>query len=226
MKISVLGPIVGTVVVLCLTVAPASAELVFFSTGRSMSVAGHRFEGDSIVLALRGGGEMMLDRRLIAQIAPDEVPYPEPAIEAWGPPRGSRAGRADEVSDSRYDAIINKVSAQHGVDAQLVKAVIQVESAYRHRARSPKGAIGLMQLMPRTANHYGVRNPYDPHANIEAGTRHLGSLLQQFDLPLALAAYNAGGAAVRRFSGIPPYPETRAYVARVLSLLGRTFSRR
>jgi len=100
-----------------------------------------------------------------------------------------------------------------------VKAVIQVESAFQPRARSHKGAMGLMQLMPETARRYLARNPYDPATNIEAGTRHLKKLLGEFDLPLALAAYNAGEAAVRRFGGIPPYAETQAYVARILGLL-------
>jgi soluble lytic murein transglycosylase-like protein len=80
--------------------------------------------------------------------------------------------------------------------------------------------MGLMQLMPGTARQYAVRNPYEPRSNIEGGIKHLKSLLERFELPLALAAYNAGEAAVRRFGGIPPYPETRAYVKRVLALLG------
>ena len=79
--------------------------------------------------------------------------------------------------------------------------------------------MGLMQLMPRTARQYAARNPYDPKSNIEAGTKYLSKLLSEFELPLALAAYNAGEAAVRRFGGIPPYAETQAYVAKILSLL-------
>jgi soluble lytic murein transglycosylase-like protein len=79
--------------------------------------------------------------------------------------------------------------------------------------------MGLMQLMPETARFYQTRNLYDPKSNIEAGTRHLKKLLSQFELPLALAAYNAGEAAVRRFGGIPPYSETQTYVAKVLGLL-------
>ena len=100
--------------------------------------------------------------------------------------------------------------------AGLVKAVIKVESNYREGARSRKGAMGLMQLMPETARRYAVANPYEPRANIEAGIKYLKSLLERFELPLALAAYNAGEAAVRRFGGIPPYPETQTYVRRVL----------
>jgi soluble lytic murein transglycosylase-like protein len=82
--------------------------------------------------------------------------------------------------------------------------------------------MGLMQLMPKTARQYTANNPYDPRANIEAGTRYLRTLLDKFELPLAIAAYNAGEGAVRRFGGIPPFPETQAYVAKVLSLTGST----
>jgi len=196
--------------------APASAELVLFSGGRSLSVAGHRFEGNSIVLILRSGGEIACDRWLIAQISPDEVPYPDA-----GPTLSGVTSEPAASGEQQYAGIIDRVSAQQGVDARLVKAVIQVESGYQPRARSPRGAMGLMQLMPETARQYAVRNPFNPGANIEAGTKYLRSLLDRFELPLALAAYNAGQTAVQQFGGVPPYPETREYVARVLSLLGR-----
>jgi soluble lytic murein transglycosylase-like protein len=109
------------------------------------------------------------------------------------------------------------------VDVNLVRAIIKVESAYRAAARSRKGAIGLMQLMPDTARRFAVANPYDPGANIEGGIRYLKFLLDRFkvNVPLAVAAYNAGEAAVDRFNGIPPYAETRNYVRAVLSLAGR-----
>ena len=104
----------------------------------------------------------------------------------------------------------------------LVRALIQVESDYRPTARSRKGAMGLMQLMPSTAREYNVRNPFEPKANIEAGIKHLKSLIDRFgaSLELALAAYNAGAGAVEKFNGIPPYRETRNYVSRILSLAG------
>ncbi len=116
-----------------------------------------------------------------------------------------------------YGDIIDTVAAEQGVDARLVRAVIQVESAYQARARSRKGAMGLMQLMPDTARQYAVADPYDPRANIEAGIKHLKALLERFPLALALAAYNAGEAAVERFNGIPPYAETRSYVSAILA---------
>jgi soluble lytic murein transglycosylase-like protein len=124
------------------------------------------------------------------------------------------------LTSALYDEIIEKAAAAEGVSSQLVRAVIQVESAYQARARSRKGAMGLMQLMPETARQYDVVDPYEPRSNIQAGVKHLKWLLARFELPLALAAYNAGEAAVRRFGGLPPYPETRDYVSRVLALLG------
>jgi soluble lytic murein transglycosylase-like protein len=103
----------------------------------------------------------------------------------------------------------------------LVRAVIQVESDYQPRARSPKGSLGLMQLMPATARQYGVTNLFDPTANIRAGVTHLRTLLDRYPLDQALAAYNAGAGAVDRFDGIPPYPETVDYVSRIRALTGR-----
>jgi len=235
-------------VLIALHASSADAELVFFSTGRSLSVKGHRTEGESLVLMLRGGGEMICEASQVARIEPDEVPYPEPvqtvrlkpdttaesvdasvrsvrltpSHEASADRRSlGGGGQADLQLDPRYDPIIDKVAARHGVDATLVRAVIQVESAYERRARSPKGAMGLMQLMPATARQYAVRDPYDAKSNIEAGTRHLKSLLERLPLTLAIAAYNAGEAAVQRFRAVPPYPETLQYVARVLQLAGR-----
>ena len=200
---------------------PASAELIFFSEHRSMSVASHRFEGDRIIVSLRSGGEMSFDRALIAAIAPDEVPHIDADTaetkEAAVPVAASRG----LASRTAYDPMIESAATKHDIDARIVKAVIQVESSFQPRARSPKGAMGLMQLMPRTARQYEARNPYDPASNIDAGTQYLKRLLDEFELPLALAAYNAGEGAVRRFGGIPPYAETQAYVTKVLGLLGR-----
>ena len=112
------------------------------------------------------------------------------------------------------------MSEAQGVNPLLVRALIQVESGYKPRARSRKGAMGLMQLMPSTARAYNVRNPFEPKANIEAGIKHLKSLIDRFDgaVEKALAAYNAGTGAVDKFQGIPPYRETRNYVSKILSL--------
>jgi hypothetical protein len=203
---------------------PARAELVFFASGRTLNVKSHRTEGGSLVLTLRSGGEVVCEPGAIVRIAPDEAPYPEPQEEirlqadATSPVRDDRGIRLQPD----LEALIDRVSAREGVDAKLVRAVIEVESGYRPLARSPKGAMGLMQLMPATVRRYSVTNPYDPAATLEAGIKHLKSLLARFPRALALAAYNAGDAAVERFGGIPPYAETRNYVSRILQIFRRS----
>jgi soluble lytic murein transglycosylase-like protein len=197
--------------------APAAAEIVFLSSGRILSVKAHKVEGDSIILTLRGGGEVTCDKYLIEKITPDEVPYPEPVAEQ-APPEAQPHG---VLRSTPYGELIAAVSQAHGVDPLLVRALIQVESNYKPQARSPKGAMGLMQLMPSIAKAYNVRNPFDPRANIEAGIKHLKSLLDRFaGVELALAAYNSGEGAVKKFNGVPPYRETQSYVSRILALAG------
>ena len=119
---------------------------------------------------------------------------------------------------SRFARHIRRASDRYGVDAALIKAVIQVESNFDPNAVSTRGATGLMQLMQETASQYSVANIVSPEENINAGVRHLSYLLQRYrgHLPLVLAAYNAGAGTVDRFQGIPPYPETRRYVTKVL----------
>lgn len=120
---------------------------------------------------------------------------------------------------ARIGALIGVVAAEHQLDAALLHAVIQQESGYRPAAVSAAGAVGLMQLMPATAQRFGVRDRFDPEQNLRGGAAYLAWLLQHFGqyMELALAAYNAGEGAVRRHGNrVPPYPETRAYVRRVL----------
>ena len=120
--------------------------------------------------------------------------------------------------ESEYDVLIERHATRHRVRPELVRAVIQVESAFNPVARSNKGAVGLMQLMPRTAAEVGVEDPYDPAQNIAGGVLYLRALLDRFDgnEELALAAYNAGPGAVERYGQrIPPYRETQAYVEKV-----------
>ena len=211
--VRVLRLLVGAAALCGVWVPPASAELVLLDNGRHLSVAAYRLEGASIVLLLRSGGEIVCPQALVRAIRPDEVPYPalgesEAVVEA-GPVA---------LPEVPYGELIDAAAARHGVDPRLIRAVVQVESGYQPGARSSKGAMGLMQLMPQTARHYALRDPYDPGANLDAGVRHLKSLLGRFEVSLALAAYNAGEAAVRRFGGIPPYRETLDYVGRVLRL--------
>lgn len=118
---------------------------------------------------------------------------------------------------------IHRAAEQYAVEESLIRAVIHAESAYRADARSPKGAQGLMQLMPATQRELSVTDPYDPAGNIDGGTLYLARMLEQFggDIERASAAYNAGPAAVRRHGGVPPYDETREYVKRIRILYRR-----
>ncbi len=127
-------------------------------------------------------------------------------------PKIGAAGR------KKYASLIKHVAQRYNVEAALIHAIISVESAYDARAVSPRGATGLMQLMPDTAGQYGVLNMFDPRQNIIAGTKHLRYLMKIFDndLALALAAYNAGHNTVLKYGAIPPITETRNYVPRVL----------
>lgn len=121
-------------------------------------------------------------------------------------------------SSSNYDQHIQSISDRLGVDYRLVKALIRAESQFDHMAISPRGAMGLMQLMPGTAKDMGVHNPFNPKENIEGGVRYLKFLLKRFnnDITLALAAYNAGPEAVKRHRGVPPFRETRGYLRKVM----------
>jgi hypothetical protein len=144
----------------------------------------------------------------------------DPRFRRIGTLSGTAQGwlRLPEAVRSRFGEEIREVAARHGVAADLVEAVIRVESAFNPRAVSNKGAQGLMQLMPRTASSLGVRNAFDPRENIDGGVRHLRYLLDRYpgNVPLALAAYNAGEKAVDYYGGIPPYAETQQYVQKIL----------
>jgi soluble lytic murein transglycosylase-like protein len=132
------------------------------------------------------------------------------------PPAGRPAPEA-------YESMIAEAAARYQLRPALLRALIQAESHYNPRAVSPRGAMGLTQLMPSTAAGLGVVDPFDPRQNILGGARYLREQLDRFhgDEPLALAAYNAGPGAVQRYQAIPPYPETQQYVTRVLALAGQ-----
>src|SRR5882762_3456769 len=137
------------------------------------------------------------------------------------------AATETEAEVTTIDEHIKEVADRYGVRADLVAAVIEAESEFNPRAVSRRGARGLMQLMPKTAATLGVDDLFDPKANIDAGVRHLRAMMDRFDnnIPLALAAYNAGEVAVIKHRGVPPYRETRAYVKRILKRLDRAVSR-
>lgn len=124
------------------------------------------------------------------------------------------------VASLPYGNQILRASREHRIDSLLLAAVVETESAFDPQAVSPRGALGLMQVMPSTAEGFGAGDPQDPVSNLDAGARYLGSLLESFDgrVGLALAAYNAGPAAVRRYGGVPPFPETSRYVEKVVRI--------
>jgi hypothetical protein len=199
----------------------AAAELVTLRGGRVLSVKSVVFDGDDAVLTLRTGGEVRSPKSFVLSVVPDEVPYPEPV------PAPEPAPVVEPVLLTTRDslvALVDERAEHHGVDTRLARALVMVESNYRTDAVSPKGAMGLMQLMPATAKQYALEDPFDPKQNLDAGLRHLRGLLDRYGKgkeSLALAAYNAGEGAVSRYGGIPPYRETQDYVRRILSLTGR-----
>ena len=137
--------------------------------------------------------------------------------------RGASRSATSAESDDNYSALIRQYGTQYGVDTDLISAIIKVESGFDSRAVSTKDCKGLMQLHPDTAKRFGVSDVFDPAENIEGGVKYLTFLMDSFDrrLDLVLAAYNAGENAVRRYQGIPPYPETIHYVDKVKTAFGK-----
>lgn len=224
---SSLRTVVGLVGLLLSVASPVWADRLVLTTGRSMIVASASLDGDVWLVRLKSGGRARINAALVREVEHrDDRPVepsavvrePVPATPTISPIPVGTAVRPN-LSARPFAALVERAATVHGVDPALVHAVIQTESNYQPRARSPKGAKGLMQLMPDTARTYGLRNPYDPASNIDAGVRHLRTLLDRFDLRLALAAYNAGAGAVERAQGIPPFEETTVYVTRVLALM-------
>jgi hypothetical protein len=196
--------------------APTGFELVYFASGRVMPIAGHRIDGSAVVLELRGGGEVRCDPLLIDRIELDGTPRTEPAVMAEMSPT-KRSGL--RMLERPYGQLIQQASQRYGVDPYLIHALVEAESGYRPTAQSHRGAMGLMQLMPALAEEYAVSDPYSPSENIDAGTRHLRHLIDRYGIAGALAAYNAGEGSIRKFDGMPPFPETRRYVAKVMDLV-------
>jgi soluble lytic murein transglycosylase-like protein len=159
---------------------------------------------------------------IIALTTSDTTSKKKPEAEPFTNP----GGEALTGEDLMYDEMIAGAAAKYGVDPELIRAVINQESRFKVNARSHKNAQGLMQLIPDTAKRFGIKDPYDPQQNIDGGTRYLGWLLNRFDgdVKLALAGYNAGENAVKRFGNqVPPYKETIQYVSKITAAYGRTY---
>ncbi len=185
------------------------------------------------IAVLRNGFTIRHQRREVIQsttrlyLNSDPASYvdvPTQEIERFenDPEPSAPAPKEEPVQD--LDSIVTSVSGEHHLDPDLVNSVIRAESGFYPHAVSRKGAMGLMQLMPQTASQLGVENAFDPATNVESGSRYLRELLERynFDLIKALAAYNAGPQRVDKYRGVPPYYETRAYVARII----RDFNRK
>ena len=195
-----------------------AAELVTFSSGFQMTVDAHRLDGTQYVL-LQPGGAIQVQQQAIASIElipAQTVPDPAPVSPSAGSLFAS-ASLLPAVGVSQTRALLAEAAEDAGLPPTLVLSVAKVESSFLSAAKSPKGAIGLMQLMPTTAAALGVV-PEDPRANAFGGAQYLRRLLIRYrgEARLALAAYNAGPAAVDRFHEVPPIEETQIYVDRVL----------
>jgi soluble lytic murein transglycosylase-like protein len=159
----------------------------------------------------------------ISKAAAPERPNPAPKLFPSG--TSQTANQQQPLVDRRsLDEMVSGAGQRHQIDPDFINSVIRAESGFNNRAVSKKGAQGLMQLMPQTASHLGVPNSFDPNSNVEGGTKYLRELLEKYnyDVPKALAAYNAGPGRVDRYRGVPPYFETQTYVAKII----RDFNRK
>jgi soluble lytic murein transglycosylase-like protein len=193
--------------------APAvRADYAVLKSGVRLHITGYELQGDNMVLTIPGG-VVTVPALDIALIEPEDV------FTKAEPPPEAIAAAAD--AKHPYQSFIHQSATKHGVDEKLITHVIAAESNFNPKAVSRKSAMGLMQLMPKTAARYSVGNIFDPAQNIEGGTHYLKDLLDRYrgDLNLALAAYNAGPDMVDRYGGIPPILETQSYVRRITASL-------
>jgi len=204
-----------------------AGEVAVLRNGFSIKHERREIVGELTRLYVNADGSSFIDVPT-AEIEHFEAAPPDPVDD---PPAGSKpkTGTLKPASSGKVASfpsppatdlsqVVNEASGRYRLDPDLVSSVIKAESDFKVRAVSPKGAQGLMQLMPGTAAQLGVANAFDPQANVEGGTRYLRELLERynFDLVKALAAYNAGPQRVEQFGGVPPYYETRAYVSRIV----------
>ena len=217
------GKHVGIAVLICtvcFSLSPtfcAAADLARLRNGFTIRHERHQVLGETTRLFLGADNSSYVDVKTaeIEGFERDLTPPPATSNTAVRP--GTPVASAT-VPPASIPDIVNSASATYHLDPDLVNSVIHAESGFNVRARSPKGAQGLMQLMPSTAGQLGVANAFDPKSNVGGGTQYLRQLLEQynFDLVKALAAYNAGPQRVDKYRGVPPYHETQAYVARIV----------
>jgi len=198
------------ILMLALAAHSFGGEFAVLATGFRLHADRHEFEGPTVKLFQKDGGFTQLDASLVAGFETEVEAPAEPAPAAPVAPPVVAAKKAPRE-------LVEAAARKNGLPPNFVHSVVSAESGYKTDAVSPKGAIGLMQLTPATAQTYGV-NPYDPSQNVEAGAAYLRELLIKYngDARLALAAYNAGPGAVSKYNGVPPYAETQTYIERVL----------
>lgn len=199
--------ILGAVFVAAVAATPARADYAVLKSGMRLHITGYERVGDQMRLSMAGGSAVVSADQIVS-IEPEDIftaIVPPPSIAGTEP----------------FSQLIHAAAAKHGVDEKLIAHVIAAESNFNPHAVSRKRAQGLMQLLPNTAALYSVANVFDPAQNIDAGTHYLKDLLARYrgNLPLALAAYNAGPEMVDRYGGIPPFRETQSYVRRITSNL-------
>ena len=185
----------------------ARGDYAVLRSGLRLHITGYETAGDRVRLTV-DGGQIEVPADSILSVEREDM---FPAKPAEPPPTGP------------FGNLIRAAAEKHGVDEKLIEHVIAVESNFNPRATSRKQALGLMQLLPRTAVRFSVADVFDPAQNIDAGTRYLKELFNRYNgnLPLTLAAYNAGPEMVERYRGVPPFPETQKYVRRITTRLAQ-----
>ena len=208
-----------------------AADLAILRNGNSIRHERRQIAGaiTRLYLSDSSSGYIEIPTDQIARFERDTAPPPAPSstsIASAGAKPAPAPTQAASVVLNRQDLnnVVNGAGERHQIDPDFINSVIRAESGFHQNAVSRKGAQGLMQLMPGTASQMGVANPFDPNANVEGGTKYLRELLEKynFDVPKALAAYNAGPKRVDQYRGVPPYYETQAYIARII----RDFNRK
>jgi len=216
-KLIHLAEVVAAIFLFALAALPCfAAETAVLRNGFSIRHERRQIIGDTTRLFIDGDNSSFVDVPT-AEIDHFEILPNEslPLVRNDSPPPTNLQSSKAPID---LNELINTASGTYNLDPDLVNSVIRAESGFNQHAVSPKGAQGLMQLMPQTASQLGVQNAFDPQANVEGGTRYLRELLERYDFDLikALAAYNAGPQRVEQYGGVPPYYETKAYVARIV----------
>jgi Transglycosylase SLT domain len=212
---------------ICLLLASfaQAADLAVLRNGFSIRHDSREMLGATTRLHIGEGGYLDVPTEQIERFEHDDTPVAEPAAAQTAPLSAPATASAPADANQAFDLYraVSAASNKHLIDPDLIQSIIRQESGGKVHARSNKGAQGLMQLMPGTAAKLGVRNAYDGEANVEAGTRYFRELLQRYhgDMIKALAAYNAGPQRVDQYRGVPPFTETRRYVAAIVTDFNR-----